>query len=289
MKRGRVKNMKKLFSAILVGLLVMALAACGASSSSDSKKDSDEKAKGSSDVSLEELFEKTQEANEQLKSFSSEMEMAQVMEMDGEKIDMSTTMTMDIITDPLNMKQLLEMDMGELGKQEMEIYLTEEDMYFFDPSQEEWMKFPSEFSKELMQLSDAQTNPGAELEQFKAYMDDFTLEDEKDSYKLTLKAKGDKFNELFNETLKESMPESLGLDDSLLDNIQFNNVEYEILIDKETYYFTAVNVSMDYEMTMEDEKTSIKQDIKSTYSNYNGIDEIKVPKEAIENAVEIAM
>jgi len=254
-----------------------------------SEENADEEENNDSDLTLQEVFEKTMETNDGLDSFSITMDLQQTMNINEEEMDVGSVIEMDIITDPISMKQNMVMDMDELGKQEMEMYFAEEGFYVFDPMEDQWMKFPNEFSDELLQLSNNQADVGNQLNQFEDFLEDFTFEQDENNYILTLQADGEKFNELLTETIKNSMPQELGLDVSIFDNISFDNVNYDIVINKETFYFSELNVKMDYEMEIEGEKIKVNQDVKSKYENHNNVDAITIPKEAIDNAVEVEL
>jgi len=163
---------------------------------------------------------------------------------------------------------------------------VDESTYVFDPQEDEWMKFPSELSQEIIQLSDEQTDLGQQIDQFVEFVDDFTVEEDGDDYNLTLHATGEKFHDLLYETIKDSLPQDLGADQDIVNSLKFGDVEYTIILNKDTYYYSDLNVLMDYEMELEGQKIDVHQDIQSTYSNHNTINEITVPQEVIDEAVE---
>lgn len=270
-------NLKKLATIIMGGLLIIALGACNQTAGSNS-----------GERTLQEVFEKTSEANQGLDSFSMGMDLKQNMDMNGETNDIDSVMEIDVITDPFNMKQSMTLDMGEgMGKQEMEMYLTDDSLYVYEPNQQQWMKTANEYSDKIIQMTDVQTDLSNQLDQFKEFLDDFTIEEDGDSYILTLDANGEKFNELLTGTIINSIPQNEIFTNDVLDTLNFHQVEYELFINKETFYYTNLNVTMDYELDVEGQKVKLIQDIKQTYSNHNQIDEITVPQEAIDQAVEV--
>lgn len=284
--------MHKFNQVIFFALLLFVLAACGQTAEPTTSDDSNENnantEETSSDLTLAEVFDKASEANNNLESFSIIMDMKQNMNIGDESTDMHSSITMDVVQEPLSLKQITSVDLGELGVQEMESYFTEDGFFLYEPTEDQWMKLPSELSEEVLQLSDSQMNVDDQLGQFKDFVDDFTFEQDDTHYILHLDAEGEKFNELFAQTMGDMMPEDmLGLEVDIFENINFNQVEYEIYIHKDTFYFEDMNVKMDYDMEIEGESFSLKQDIQSTYSNHNEIGEIIVPDDVIDQAVEL--
>ncbi|MGW8788709.1 DUF6612 family protein, partial [Heyndrickxia sporothermodurans] len=58
-------------------------------------------------------------------------------------------------------------------------------------------------------------------------------------------------------------------------------------IDKKTFNVNSLNMTQEMEMAMEGQKINLKQEMKGTYSNYNKVNEIKVPKEVKDTAKKI--
>lgn len=293
--------MKKISMLILTALMAVVLSACSetanpvdsepASAESKNNNETEEKAEMKSELTLQEVFEKSMEANQEIKSFATDLDLNQVMEIQGEKMAMSSKMHMKFITEPITLHQKMtyNIELGAEGTQsfDTEAYLTEDGFYMYEPMENMWLKMPQELSDQILQMQNAQSNPAEQLEQLKAFVDDFKFEQNDTHYILTLKAAGDKFNQFLKETMKESLPEDMLLDDEVFNSMKFNGVEYEIFVDKETFYTTDLNMLLDTETKMDGEVMKLKQDIKAAYSDYNKIDKIKVPQEALESAQEI--
>lgn len=277
--------MKKLMPMLISIFLLLALSACG----SDNTKSNNEGKQGekASKVSAEEIMEKATDANKDLNSFSTEMVMDMKMDIEGEQQEMTSTISMDVVTDPLSFKQVMEMDLDELpGK--MEMYLVDNNFYMFEPSQEQWMKFPADFSDELGLLDE---NMGIEdqLSQFKDYISDFSVTEDGDNYVLTLNdLDGEKFNELLQRTMPDSSATGLDMAE-LIGELDFKKVEYTLYFDKKTYMFTASDIYLSYDLGSDEEQGTMEQKVKATYSNHNKIDEISIPQEAIDSAIEMEM
>lgn len=171
---------------------------------------------------------------------------------------------------------------------ETESYFSEDGMFFYEPSTSQWMKFPQEMTDTFLQMSGQQSNPGEELKKLQQFVEDFTFEQDSKNYILKLKASGEKFNDFIKETAVQQLPPEMSAEDAL-SGMKINAVEYEILVDKKTFYPVALNMNMDLEMTIEGQTISMKQKMNGQYSNYNSVEAITVPQEVIDSAVEMGM
>lgn len=284
--------MKKSLS-ILVGLLlVFMLAACNqtatpVNNATDSNKEASKEKQ--SELTLEEVLEKSTAASESLKSFSVKMDMDQKISSSVEEMnmDMKSVIDMDVVMDPMAFYQKMTMTIGE-EKVEMESYFSEDGMFFYEPSGGQWMKFPQEMTDMFLQMTGEQQNPGDELKKLQRFVDDFTFEQDDKNFILKLKAEGEKFNQFIKETAMESLPADLAQEE-LLDQMNIKSVDYEIVIDKETFNPVSLIVDMDMDMTVEGETINLKQKVNAQYLNLNNIDVITVPQEVIDSAVDIDM
>lgn len=268
------------------------LAGCGQTADPVSNEDQDKDSENVSDLTLEEVFQKSADASDELKSFSVEMNLAQDMSLGEETMKTNSDISMDVTAEPLAFYQNMKMNMaGE--SMDMESYFTEDGFYMYEASSAQWMKFPQEMSDQLLQMSDQQTNPGEELKNLEQFADDFKFEQDDKNYILTLDASGDEFNEFIKETAMESLPpqmaEGIGTSEDLLEGIKINSVKYDILIDKETFYPSSLDMTMDMEMDIEGETITMVQTIKGDYTDYNNIDSITVPQEVLDTAVDMTM
>jgi len=184
--------------------------------------------------------------------------------------------------------QKMTMTMGE-EKVDMESYFSEAGMFFYEPSAGQWMKFPQEMTDMFLQMAGEQQNPGEELKKLQQFADDFTFEQDDKNFILKLKAKGEKFNDFIKETAKESMPAGMTEEDDLFDNMNIKSVDYEILVDKDTFNPVSLKMDMEMDMTVESETITLKQKMNAQYLNLNAIDAITVPQEVIDSAVDIDM
>lgn len=282
--------MKKSLSILIGLLLVFMLAACNQTATpvNNATNNNEESSKEKqSELTLEEVLEKSTAASENLKSFSVKMDMNQTISssLDEMNIDTHSVIDMDVVMDPMTFYQKMTMTMGE-EKVEMESYFSEEGMFFYEPSGGQWMKFPQEMADMFLQMAGEQQNPGDELKKLQKFVDDFTFEQDDKNFILKLKAAGEKFNDFIKETAMESMPAEMA-GEELFNNMNIKSVDYEIVVDKETFNPVSLIMDMDMDMTIEDETINLKQKVNAQYLNLNKIDAITVPQEVIDSAVEM--
>ncbi|WP_139364909.1 DUF6612 family protein [Sutcliffiella halmapala] len=284
-------------------LAVMLLTACGNATNgnvqeNEKKTDSTEN-EVESEVSTEphaltadEVLKKSTEVMAQLTSYSMEMTANQEISMGGEDpLNMVTTTNTDMTINPLVMYQVTTMEDADslMGSMETESYFSPEGIFFFDGMAAQWFKMPSEFAAEISALSEIQTNPAEQLEMLKAFSDDMTMKEENDVYVLNIEGSGEQYNEMismFSGMIGDDMGAMM---QEMLSMMTINQLNYEVHVNKETFYQTKVVVMMDMEMDLEGEKMVSVQTMESTFSNFNEVSEIIIPQEVLDNAEEISL
>ncbi|KAB2329039.1 hypothetical protein F7732_22220 [Bacillus mesophilum] len=278
---------------ILISFLtafMLFLAGCGQTADPVGSEDEEQNPEEVSELTLEEVFEKSAAASEELKSFSVDMNLVQDISLGEESMETNSDISMDVTAEPLAFYQKMTMSLaGE--SMETESYFTEDGIFIYDTASAQWMKFPQEMSDQLLQLSDQQTNPGAELNNLQEFADDFTFEQDDQNYILTLDASGDKFNDFIKETAMENLPPELaaGAGEDAFEGLNINSVQYEILVDKETFYPNVLNMTMDMEMGVEGDTVNVIQTVNGEYTDFNNIESITVPQEVLDSAVDMEM
>lgn len=282
--------MKKWMKGLAIGFLALGLAACGneAQKPADTKPGTDETKK--SELTLEEVFNKAQEASENTNSMHADMDMKQKISAPGleEEVETAIEIQMDMVQDPLAMHQVMKMDVPDMGAMETEVYMNEQGVFMKNPEGSEWMKLPVDNFDEIMESMNANADATVDYEVLGEFVEDFTFEQDDQQYILKLKASGEQFKKLIEEQIESAgLTEGLGEEGlDALDDMVIHELEYELFIDKETFDTTAFNIVMDIELTAEGETLRMKQDIKAEVSQINDISEIVIPQEVIDNAVE---
>ncbi|WP_281863821.1 DUF6612 family protein [Planomicrobium okeanokoites] len=284
--------MKKWIAYMGAGALALTLAGCGESAEPSEETDPNE----TSDLTLEELFAKTTAASEEAKSFHMDMVTNQTMAMGPEMdMDMKMDVSMDMTVEPLAFYQkaqstFVSEGMDDMPAMETEMYYTADGLFSYDPMMDMWVKLPADEMEDLEALMMMEQQSGdlaGQLEQLEAFQDDFTFEQTGDEFVLTLDAAGEEYEKLITEEMGQMLGELDVEAQEIMDGMNINKIYYEIFIDKETYQPNMINMTMDFDMEMEGESVNIQSDMQAEYSNFNGIDEIIVPAEVIENAEEM--
>lgn len=277
--------MKNWIKGMAAGVLALGLAAC--STPAEPKTDTEKVSK----MTAQEVFDKATVASGEQTSMSADMNIAQLIEVPGQDLTMNSKikMDMDMIIDPLSMYQKMDVDMGEQGAMAMEIYMTEEGFFMNDPESDQWMKLPGEMYEDMLgEVGSA--DPTLDMTMFQEFVEDFKFEQTDDEYILKLSASGDKFSKLFKEIAMDNLPSGVDANveaAELMENINVTSLEYEIFIDKKTFYTNAFNMKMDMTMLVEGEEMRIDQKVNAKLSKINEIDKIEIPQEVLDNADDI--
>lgn len=281
--------MKKWTTIVSAGLLAFALSACG--QTAEPKKDpvtgKEEEVVVKSDLTAEEVLEKANAAAETQQSMHMEMDIDQTIEAGDETQDVKSNVDSEMILEPLALRQTVNMQVA--GEEvAVEQYMTEDGFFMKDPESGEWMKLPNEMYEQMTgQMAESMNSP-VDYSIYKEFGEDFTFEQTNDEYVLKLKGSGDKFNSIVKETMEQNM--AAGMDEQMMEIISQMNIEsidMEFTIDKETFFTKDLDMTMVMTMEQEGQKMKISQKMKGTISKINEIEEIKVPKEIIDNAVDM--
>lgn len=291
--------MKKWTAALLGAILVLGMTACssdkdangGAANNTAGNEavnqtaDAADNASSKAVPTVDEFMTKVAEASNKIKSFSMELDTTQniVVTVDGQTQEQKSVIkgTSDYVKEPLAMYQNIEMDMGELGKQNVEQYITKDGVY--SKQNDTWMKLPDEMRDQLMQTAEQSANPEAQLEQFKSIASDAKITEEGDEYLMSADLSGDGVKDL----AKSLMSQSGGQNEqtaALLDQMELKNIKISYSVNKETYLPNKTDIEMAMDMEVEGQKVSLDMKMGSTFSKYDEISSIEVPQEAIDNA-----
>lgn len=295
-----MRVLKKWMSILLLTMLAAVLVACGQNADSNegngneaaSAKEENANEDEAEERTAEEVYKEALEASQKMESAEVEMDMDQTMDVgDGDTMTTSTSSTVEMTMDPLAMYQKATVTMDEEGMDsETEMYLVDDEMYMQNPEMDEWIKMDSDMMGDLSGMMDQQ-DPEEQLKIFEDAKSEFDMDETDDTYVLEITADGDEFTELVQELAEESMPpeileqmEAEGID--LFEQMDINNVEYEMHVDKESFDINSFKMDMDMDMEIEDEKMNIQQAVDAEYVSINEIDSIEVPEDVKEDAMD---
>ncbi|WP_339216660.1 DUF6612 family protein [Solibacillus sp. FSL W8-0372] len=278
--------MKKRYYLAMSALSIAVVAGCG---------DTAEPVDGTKDeasLTLQQVFEKAMERQQNLKSVHAETNMDQVtnLMMDGETMQMTSTsnLAMDITQNPLAMytNGNIEMDMsGEKFDMPMEMYMTEEDgFYMLNGETNEWIKLPDEQYEQIMAQAGAQANATDQLEQLQQFIDEFTFEQDDENYLLTLNIQGDEFKQFILSQMGASLGESMEMSNDILENMSFEDSQYNIVVAKDTFDTKEIDLDLKIITNIEGQETTIENDVNVVYSKFDEVDTIKIPDEVLKEA-----
>lgn len=279
--------MKKWTALLSVATLSLGLAACNETATPVQEKEVTETSK----LTLQEVYDKSMKASEELKSVKGSIDMKQTMNIEEMTFDIKSVMDMEYIIEPMQMHQKGTTTMmgvgdgGESQETEMETYMMEDAMYVYEGTTAQWMKFPQEMVDQMMSTT-KQTDPATQLEPLQEYLEKVEFEQDDENYILTLEGSGEEFTSLVQDQVDEALQSLTTIENVSLD-FTIHSVDYLVHIDKESFQTNKLDVVIDMDMSMDGEMINLNMDAKTNFSKFNEIDEIVVPKEVIDSATAI--
>ncbi|WP_421377896.1 DUF6612 family protein [Bacillus salacetis] len=284
--------MKRITKVLTAAALALSLGACSTTASPEAD------VKNKSDLTLEQVFKNTQQADSELSSVHMDMELKQTThnEESGEgSMDMSTTSSTDLVMDPMAMHQtssvnmkMDEMEGNELPVAQVEMYVTEEEIYLKDNMQNQWTTLPNEMA-DLMKQSALQESslPENQLKQFEPYLDQFTFKQDDETFILQLTLDGDQADKILKEGMGMMNDELQSTFEGAMEDMSISSMDLKMWIDKESFHTVKMEVQQTIEMKQNGEVVKLDQTMTSVFSKFNEIESIEVPAEVTESAVEM--
>lgn len=296
--------MKKWTTVLLSVIMVLGITACGKEKVADggeanaaaNKSTNQEVTAGSGNEgannqvetgvpTVEEFLQKAAEASEKLNSFTMDADIDQNMvisqgdQQQEQKIKIKTKA--DLIKEPLEMYQNMDLDMGEQGSQNIEQYITQNGIYMkVDGS---WTKVPDEMRDQLLESIKQSSSPEKQLEQFQSITKDAKIVEDGDDYVLTADLSGDGLKELAQSLMNQAAGENEQTA-AMMEQMNIKNIKISYAVNKETYLPTISKVDMMMDMDVEGQSVSLDMKVDSKFSNYDGVEKLEVPQEALNSA-----
>lgn len=281
--------MKKWTALLSVVTLSIGLAACNETATPVQDKEVTETSK----LTLQEVYDKSMKASEELKSVKGTIDMNQTMSIPSEEmtLDIQSLMDMEYIIEPMQMHQkgtTTMMGVGEGGESqetEMETYINEDAMYVYEGTTAQWMKFPQEMIDQMLSTT-KQTDPATQLQTLQEYLEQVEFEQDDENYILTLEGSGAEFTRLVKAQVDKAL-QSLTAEENVNLEFTIHSVDYLVHIDKESFQTNKLDMVIDMDLTMNGETINLNMDAKTDFSKFNEINEIVVPQEVIDSATAI--
>lgn len=282
-----MKKMKKALAITLMLAMVMSLSACGKKTNVMPEDPKD-------------ILAAAQANTEAFKDIDASVNVNMTMSVMGQSMSITSDMDMLVKVDPYTAKIDSQTDMGELGSQNITLYMGKEDdkYYLYTCIEDKWTK--EEVDKELFETTastyTSNTDIGKFIKDSKSFKKTGT-EDINGKKAVVLEGiiTGDALKELIEET--ESLKNVTSIAGSELNADLFDSIgdlPIKMWIDEKEV--VPVKISMDMSNMMKglfdsllnsDESTEdLELDISEcvmeiTYNSYNTIKEIKIPEEAL--------
>ncbi|WP_413378402.1 DUF6612 family protein [Alkalihalobacillus sp. 1P02AB] len=247
------------------------------------------------ELSAEDILTKSMEAMNEINSFSSEMVISQEVDMGevdpelgGSTMTTDINMNMDVVMEPFAMYQVMDFTIAEFGESfSSESYLTEEGMFEYEPTEDVWYKYPEEFYSEIIELGTLEVTPEEQLEMLQDFGGEIEVAEEGDYYVLTVSGADASIEALADEVMgMTGAGEEIAM---LMEMMSISDLSYSLYINKETFLQESIDMTMTMDLNMEEEGISMtmKQTTSGTFSNYDGVDEITIPEDILDSAIEL--
>ena len=242
------KSFKKILFTILTAFAVFFVVACG------NKEDAK--------INKEEVLKKAAEVANDIKSGNKLVNT--IMEIKG-GVTVEYIIDSSIIIEPFSMKLTLEQK-GQDAK--VTTFVKDGIMYMSNPVDNTWEKQAATFET-IVSFKNTLDTSTEIYNMLKDHLDKVDIKEKDGNYVISVPKNSD----FIKESLKEQMNSIVG------QSPDFNpdNVTFEYLIDKETYFPKVLSLSFEAKLDGQDVKVTTT----NTLSNINSVGEITVPEEAL--------
>ena len=242
------KSLKKILFTVLTVFAVFFIVACG------NKEDTK--------INKEEVLKKAAEVANDIKSGNKLVNT--IMEIKG-GVTVEYIIDSSIIIEPFSMKLTLEQK-GQDAK--VTTFVKDGIMYMSNPVDNTWEKQAATFET-IVSFKNALDTSTEIYNMLKDHLDKVDIKEKDGNYVISVPKNSD----FIKESLKEQMNSIVG------QSPDFNpdNVTFEYLIDKETYFPKVLSLSFEAKLDEQDVKVTTT----NTLSNINSVGEITVPEEAL--------
>ncbi|WP_019119509.1 DUF6612 family protein [Brevibacillus massiliensis] len=278
--------MKKFTLTLLGAILALGLTACGDKGAAGTNTNQQGETQTEKAITVDELLAKSAEASQKLNSFAMEaninqnITMAQGDQKQEQKIDIA--MKADMNKEPFGMYQEMKMSMPGQGEQDIKQYITKVAIY--TQVEGKWVKLPDEMNGSMIQALEESAKPEKQLEQFKSIAKDMKVSEDGDKYVMTGDLSGDGLKDLAKSLMSQA---GSGEDQqalAMIEKMNIKNIKVTYAVNKDSFLPVQSDIDMVMEMEEGGQKISMDIAMKSSFSKYNEVGEIKVPQEVVDSA-----
>ncbi|WP_243387336.1 DUF6612 family protein [Bacillus kexueae] len=275
---------------LMAGTISAALFLGGCGSSEQTNQESTSENKQAETMTAEQVLIKSSEVSAEVKNFEMIANTDMVMEIDGESIDANTEIASQINLDPIFAYQKMNMESQQEGESiEMEMYMTMDELYFYTPEEDMWIKMSND-ENEMLELAEIQREAdfSQQLEQMKPFADSFQVTDKGDVYELTFAGEGEELQSFIQDVALQNIDaEQAEMIQQTLEQVNYDSIEYSYTINKNTFY--PETLIMDMTMTVEEDGSTMKMSLKmnASFAKFNELGDLSIPEEVQNNATEM--
>lgn len=269
--------MKKVLNGMIIGLIVLLLAACGSAQANQA-------------LSAQEVYERAKEASSKLGQVRTTVVYDDYWKTTApeERMNIKYEMTSDATLQPDTFRQrVLVNPLGETAWQ-ADLFKVNNRLFIKKDGESEMEEAASGTMDELFGKMIAAVNPTLDFTIFEPYEDDFELEKIDYGYRLKLSLTREQYKEFRKRMLDQVSDEALAEIDDEYPLI--NKFEMEISIDGLTYFVSNFKMALDttaYSTTkINGNSHRVKQKMNAGYSRFNDVDTVNIPAAVQEAAAQ---
>lgn len=229
-------------------------------------------------MSNEDIVKKISESSKSVKSSKANIESKVAFNLGGKDIATSVTMEAESISEPLTVKITGKTE--TLGQSfDMNMYITEENMYIQNMLTKEWMHVKDENIKKTLEKRKNSANFNDVVELLNIMQKNVKVEEKGPNYEATYSGVDDSAKEALKKMIISNQPDA----EKVLKNMEIEKLDIKYVIDKKTFYPTECEIKTGMKVSEAGQTISFDMEMKIKYSDINQVKEIVIPDE-VKNA-----
>ncbi|WP_085522189.1 DUF6612 family protein [Tuberibacillus sp. Marseille-P3662] len=267
------------FVTVIVMALSLTLAGCGGKA-----------------LQAKEVLEKAADASKDLDNYQMNADITMNMDAAGQSMKTQANLTSQIQNKPMLAHMTMKTNLQNQSLK-TDMYMTKDQLYMQNKQQsKQWMKIKNPSSQQMEAMKNQNIDPAENLKKLKKYVDEFDMKEKDGEYVLSMTAKGDKVKEFYNDVAAKAMPQTTSQLQNVMDNMTFEDIKYTYHVNKDTYYPESMDMDMTLSVAGDENQSNdqssnmeLNQTMTMTFSKFNELDDISIPKKVKDNAKEVDM